>query len=97
MFRRLIAQAGLCQPIPQYEVIGPSGFFICRADFAYPEDRLLIELDGYVYHIDRERFQRDRSVQNRVELLGWQMLRYTWDDLVTQPWLVVQQVESVLA
>jgi hypothetical protein len=97
LFRRAIADVALPDPTPQYEVRESSGGFVCRADFAYPAARLLIELDSEAHHLDRIAFRRDRSKQNRAIVLGWTVLRYTWWDLREQPWRVVSEVRSALA
>ena len=96
-FRRLVMLASLPLPVAQFEVVDRFGDFVSRADFAYPEARILIELDGEAYHMDPETFQRDRDKQNRAELLGWRVLRYTWRDVIERRRVVEQQLRSVLA
>jgi hypothetical protein len=95
-FLRLVTAGSLPMPVAQYEVRS-NGSFVCRADFAYPEFRVLVELDGERWHMDRATFQRDRTKQNRAGLLGWTVLRYTWDDVVNNPHVVVHQLHTVLA
>ena len=53
---------------------------MARIDVAFREQRIAIEVDGFAYHSDRARFQRDRSRQNLLVGLGWTVLRFTWDD-----------------
>ncbi len=84
------------QPEAQYEIFDDRWGFVCRADFAFPAQRIRIELDSEAFHMDRPTFQKDRSVQNRTELLGWTTLRYTWQDLATRPWVVVAQIRAAL-
>jgi hypothetical protein len=96
-FRGIISKSGLPMPVSQYEVYDALGDFVCRADFAYPQDRLLIELDGSAYHTDRVDFQRDRSRQNRAALQGWRFLRYTWFDVTERRQVMVWQIRSALA
>ncbi len=43
-----------------------------RVDFAYCEQRLIIECD----------FERDRRRDNEAMLAGWRVLRVTWDQVV---------------
>lgn len=95
-FRKLLASAGLPDPLPQHSVRDPHGRFICRSDFAYPAANVLIELDGEAYHMDRLTFRRDRAKQNAAALLGWSILRYTWWDVVQAPERVVTEVRSAL-
>ena len=80
-FRRIVDQALLPVPASQYEVRDDRGAFIGRADFAYPDRRLVIELDGYRYHSDPEAFARDRKRQNQLLMAGYRVLRYTARDL----------------
>ena len=83
-FLRLLHERGLSTPESQFEVRDHQGF-ICRADFAYPRERLLVELDGAEYHSDPEAFQSDRSKQNRTQAAGWTTLRFTWSDVTQRP------------
>ena len=96
-FRKVIFDGGLPAPRPQYVVRSRSGAFVCRADFAYPDARLLIELDSEAHHLDRIAFRRDRSKQNQASTAGWAVLRYTWWDLVEEPDRVCAEVRSALA
>ncbi len=95
-FRKLIGDAGLPAPKCQHTVRDQKGRFICRADFAYLDARLLIELDSEAHHLDRLTFRRDRSKQNQATVLGWTFLRYTWWDLEEDPLRVVAEVRSAL-
>ena len=96
LFRKAWSAAGRPEPVTQYRINDFSGSFVCRADFAFPEAMLRIELDSEAYHMDRPTFRKDRSVQNRTELLGWRTLRYTWWDLTTRPGDVVREVAKAL-
>jgi len=55
---RLIREAGLPEPVRQYEIFdGPH--FVARVDFAYPAHKLVIEADGYRYHTGRRAWEHD--------------------------------------
>jgi very-short-patch-repair endonuclease len=93
-FVQLLRRAGLPEPVRQYEVY--DGFaLVGRIDFAYPDRRLAIELDGLGAHADR--FQRDRTRQNGLVLMGWTVLRFTWADVVDRPEYVLAALTSALA
>ena len=77
---RLLRQAGVTGWVANHEV-RHAGRLIARVDVAFPAERLAIEVDGFAYHSDRTRFQRDRSRQNDLVRLGWTVLRFTWSDL----------------
>jgi very-short-patch-repair endonuclease len=65
-------------------------------DFAFVTQRVAIEIDGRAWHSANDRFQSDRSRQNRLVLLGWTVLRFTWEDLVRRPDEVIRQVRLAL-
>lgn len=96
LFRRVCQRFDLPQPHAQVEIRQPTGGFVCRTDFAYPEQRLRIELDSEAHHMDSTTFRKDRAVQNVTELLGWTTLRYTWWDLVTRPDAVADEIQLAL-
>ena len=83
-------------PELQYDVRDRDGRFVCRADFAYPTHRLLIELDSEAHHLDRLTFRRDRAKQNRAVVLGWTVLRYTWWDVKNEGDRVVSEIAAQL-
>ena len=90
-FLRLVRKHRL--PVPQagFEV-GPY-----RIDFAYPDLRLGIELDGYVFHSGRQVWQRDLGRQNYLLSLGWMLLRFTWEDVTRRGAEVVAALRSHIA
>lgn len=65
-------------------------------DIVFSSARLVIEIDGWAYHGDRARFQRDRTRQNRLVADGWTVLRFTWDDLTRRPADTVAAVRAAL-
>jgi hypothetical protein len=95
-FLRVLFDSQIELPLPQFEILEPSGRIVCRADFAYPAYQLLIELDGRSYHSDTIAFQRDRDKQNRTQELGWRTLRFTWNDVFRKPDHVATTVSSFL-
>ena len=95
-FLRLVQRYELPRPEVQYKVTDSSGTNIARVDFAYPDARLLIELDGAAYHSDRKTFQHDRNRQNRLVSLGFVVLRFTYWDIMATPDHVVDTIDSFL-
>lgn len=72
-------------PVGRYEI-----------DFAYPELRIAIEVDGYGPHSSRAAFQSDRVRQNDLVGLGWMVLRFTWADVVRRPERVARQIAQAI-
>jgi very-short-patch-repair endonuclease len=86
-FLRVVRAGGLADPVPQHEVrIGTKRYFI---DWAYPEWRIAIELDGFESHSTRAAFESDRVRQNDLVLAGWTLLRFTPRQIEGDPASVV--------
>jgi very-short-patch-repair endonuclease len=71
-FLSLIRRNGLSQPevnvrVDRYTV-----------DFLWRTERLIVELDGWESHRSRSAFEQDRARDNRLKLLGYGVLRFTW-------------------
>jgi len=50
-------------------------------DALFPEQRLIVELDGWEFHSDREAFETDRERDADTLAAGYRTLRVTWDRL----------------
>lgn len=87
---------GLPEPVVQYEVFDGVGHLVARLDLAYPEHRLGLEYDGD-HHRERATFQRDAVRLNRLNLLGWTVLRFTADDVLRNPDRTLAQIRAALA
>ncbi len=73
MFLLLCEEAGLPLPKPNRPVLE------FRVDCLWPDQRLVVELDGYEFHRGRMAFERDAQRDNRLKRAGFQVLRFTWD------------------
>lgn len=94
--RALLAAAGLAPERTQHWIVGPGGRRVARVDFAWPAYRLVVEVDGYEFHADRARYRADRRRQNAIELAGWLVLRFSWEDVLGRPDAVVASVRRGL-
>lgn len=65
-------------------------------DLAFPEARLAVEIDGWAWHVDQDRFVADRRKGNALVRAGWTVLRFTWLDLTRSPGSVVAQIRAAL-
>jgi very-short-patch-repair endonuclease len=69
--------------LPRPEVNVPVDSF--TADFVWPEHHLIAELDGYRAHRGRAAFEADRARDLRLKLLGYDVVRLTWRQLIAEP------------
>ena len=65
-------------------------------DFVFEAERLVIELDGWAFHVTPDQFQHDRHRQNRLVAAGWTVLRFTWRDLTERPAEVIAAITQLL-
>jgi very-short-patch-repair endonuclease len=63
-----------------------------KIDVAFPGEKVAVETDGWAFHSSQEDFQNDRERQNKIALLGWKVLRFTWLDLTEYPQRVLAEI-----
>jgi very-short-patch-repair endonuclease len=74
-----LRKLGFPAPVRQY-VIRDGDEFVARVDLAYPDARVVIEVDSYKWHSSREAWSRDRVREDRVTALGWRVIHATKSD-----------------
>ncbi len=67
-----------------------------EVDVLFRDAKVVIEVDGFAFHSDAEVFQRDRKRQNAIALAGYQVLRFTWLDLVEYPERVIAEIRRAV-
>jgi hypothetical protein len=93
--RLLMLLGGLPDPTVQLTVTVQGRRY--RADLGYEEQRVLIEFDG------REKYDRlvdlasDLTRQNALVNAGWVVLRFTWEQVLFQPQMVLRTIRAALA
>ncbi len=68
-----------------------------RIDLAFPAAKLAVEVDGWAWHVDAERFRNDRRKGNAITRAGWDLLRFTWHDLDGRAAEVVAEIVATVA
>jgi len=88
---KLLKRAGLPRPLVNARV-GPY-----EADAAWPDERVIVEVDGWAAHGHRGAFERDRARDADLQARGYVVLRFTWRQVVDEPLLVTARIAQVLA
>ncbi len=65
-------------------------------DFAFPAAKVAVEVDGWAWHMDVERFRADRHKGNALVRAKWDLLRFTWHDLTTRPEYFPGEIRAAL-
>ena len=71
--------AGVPEPIVNGVVAG------IEVDLNWPDLRLVAEVDGWRFHGGRERANADRDRDQRLLVAGWQVVRFTRDQIAADP------------
>jgi very-short-patch-repair endonuclease len=92
---RLLVRRGL-QPVHHHLVAIRSGATF-ELDYAFPTERVAIEVDGYGIHLRSfEAFDDDRWRRNELELGGWLVLNFSGSAVRRRGDRVVEQVRAAL-
>jgi hypothetical protein len=96
LVERLLVANGVRPPIVEHVVRDASGQEIARLDLAFEPERVGVELDSRRHHLTSRAFEHDRARQNRLELAGWLILRYTWLQYTRTPDQLVTDVVTAI-
>ncbi len=94
---RLLRNAELPPAVYHHVVRDARGRFLAEVDFAYPELRLAIEVDGWSVHGTPRAMSKDFVRQNGLVPHRWHVLRFTWHQVVRQPDDVAAGIGAALA
>lgn len=86
----LLRTAGLPLPRLNVRVLG------YEVDFYYPDERLVIEVDGRAYHSGDPAFERDHERDNTLTAAGYEVIRLTWRRITREPDAVIGLVARTL-
>lgn len=90
-FLELCRDAGLPPPAVNSFIAG------FEVDIAWPDRRLVVELDGHQFHRTRAAFERDRRRDGVLQVAGYRVYRVTYRELVQDAARVIAIVRSLLA
>ena len=67
-----------------------------RVDFAWRDQRLIVETDGRRSHRTDRAFEIDRDRDQRLAVAGWTVIRVTWRQLQNEPGTVALRIARLL-
>jgi len=92
VFSALLRRCDLPPPVKQFEVVDGAGL-VGFVDFAWPELRILVEIDSRLHDGPLDR-RSDAERDRRLKALGYEVLRFRWDDLVVEPDRVLRRLRA---
>jgi very-short-patch-repair endonuclease len=91
----LVRRSGLPLPQRQFWVSLPGGRY--RLDFAWPEQRIGLECDGWEYHGAQSSFDPDRARLAEFAAARWRILPVTWKACTRTPDRVERWLRDALS
>jgi very-short-patch-repair endonuclease len=91
LLRALIRSANL--PMPRFNA-RVAGY---EVDAVWPEQRLVVEVDGYAYHGHRAQFERDRRRDLALTAAGYRVIRVSWRQLTNETLALVAVISAALS
>ena len=91
---RILDEAGVPEPVVHHSIHVEDQLFV--VDIAWPEARLALECDGFLYHSGPEQLRSDHQRQNLLATAGWTLLRTDWHTLRTDPAQLIAQIITAL-
>ena len=92
----LLFGSGLPLPVPQFEIRDRQGVFVARVDFAYPQQRLVIEGHSKTWHWGMQAHSDDARRHNAIANEGFQIVYVTWSDATERADSTVRLLENLL-
>jgi very-short-patch-repair endonuclease len=86
-----VRSSGLPEPNTNFR-LGP-----CEVDLLWPREHLVVEVDGWRFHGDREAIERDRTRDAHLAALGYRVIRVGWRQLTGEPEVVLARIAAALS
>jgi very-short-patch-repair endonuclease len=95
MFLHVCLQVGL--PQPEVNATLQVGGRKLKPDFLWRDQRLILEADSRQFHDTDTAFVDDRRREQRLQVAGWRVSRYAWEQVEFEPRQLAETVRRLLA
>ena len=97
-FYKIFDKFGIKKPTADHHPIkDKEGRIIANADFAYPERKIAIFIDGVQYHFSNiGQIQKLLDISNKLSILGWVVLRFPTNKIREHPADVASEISNAL-
>jgi len=89
-FLALVRAADISRPLVNTRLCG------FEVDFLWPDQRLVVEIDGFAFHGGRAAFEDDRDRDAKLAAVGYRVIRFTWRQLTRRPEAVLVRLAQTL-
>lgn len=95
ILREAIEKSDLPNPAIQHELY-ENERMITKPDFAYPDKKIAIYADGYLYHKSKESFERDRNIDRWLQRNGWKSLRFPGGLIYRNVKICIEEIKNFI-
>jgi len=95
MFLHLCLQVGL--PQPEVNVSLQVQGRTLKPDFLWRDQRLILEADSRRFHDTDTAFFDDRRREQRLQVAGWRVSRFAWEQVEFEPHVLAETVRRLLS
>jgi very-short-patch-repair endonuclease len=92
----LLRRGSLPAPRAQHVVVDEHGGFVAVVDFAYPDRRLAVEVDGYEFHSTPKAVDYGNARDRLLVAAGWTPVHFSWNDVERRPDRVAEDLRRLL-
>lgn len=93
----MVLEEGLPIPKAQLKIHDGKGAFVARPDFAYPDQRVIVEGHSRLWHDGFEMSINDVKRERRLETLGYRIVYATWVDVTRNRRATADLIRRMLA
>jgi predicted transcriptional regulator of viral defense system len=83
--------------LPRTNVFVRAGDRLIEVDALWPDERLVVELDGAAVHHTRRAFHEDRLKDSALAAAGYLVVRFTWQRVTRDAESAVRELRAILA
>ncbi|MFT4231525.1 MAG: hypothetical protein QM606_01935 [Leucobacter sp.] len=94
--RLAIADAGLPEPVCDYDVRDALGCYLGTTEIAYPQFRVVIEYEGDHHRTEAWQWNRDLDKYADYERAGWKVIRVTAEKLYRRRAVLLAEIREAL-
>lgn len=93
--RLVMLDGGLPEPVLQLKIADRYGR-VWRVDFAWPENKVIVEYDGYPFHKTPQQIRHDHEKRAALEEAGWRVLGITSEDVRRYPARMLDRIRLLM-
>ena len=97
VLRLALVDAGLPEPLVNYEIVDADGRVVAHGDLVYPDARVVVEYDGDHHRTEDRQYFIDVDRLWRIQSLGWTVVRVNRTHLATGAAEAVRRIRLALA